>query len=225
MEGFELIDSVRVPGEGLRLGLYKRGAEFSLRINNTELMDSVVHESEDALSNLACDELAGVASPAVLIGGLGMGYTLAAALKRLGPGATVEIVELLGAVIAWNRGPLGHLAAHPLKDARVTVREADVARVLQTEEEAYDAVLLDVDNGPEGLVRDSNNWLYSEDGLAAAFTALRPGGILAVWSSGPDKAFRMRLLKLGFTVREERTPVEASRPDTHHIIWIAKRPA
>ena len=220
----ELIGSVRVPGEGGKLCLYQRDGEFSLWVNGTELMNSLVHESEDALSDLACSKLLGLPSPVVLIGGLGMGYTLAAALKRLGSGAKVVVAELFADVIAWNRGPLGPLADHPLDDGRVTVREVDVARILQTEREEYDAVLLDVDNGPEGLVHDANNWLYTEDGLSAAFTALRPGGILAVWSASPDKAFRMRLRKTGFETEENRIRVQVKHWDAHDTIWIAKRP-
>jgi len=221
----ELIGSVRVPGDGGKLCLYQRGGEFSLWVNETELMNSLIHESEDALSDLACSKLLDIPAPAVLIGGLGMGYTLAAALKRLGSGAKVVVAELFAAVVAWNRGPLGHLANHPLDDGRVTVREVDIARILQTEREEYDAVLLDVDNGPEGLVHDANNWLYSEDGLSAAFTALRPGGILAVWSAGPDKAFRMRLRKTGFETEENRIRVQTKHCDANDMIWIAKRPA
>lgn len=223
--GMELLASARVPGDAGRLRLYRRGEEFSLRIGGTELMNSLVHRSEDALSELACSKLRETPSPVVLIGGLGMGYTLAAALKRLGPGATVVLAELVAEVVEWNRGPLGHLAGHPLDDARVSVREGDVARLLQTEREEYDAVLLDVDNGPEGLVHDANNWLYCEDGLAAAFTALRPGGILAVWSSGPDRGFRMRLRKTGFETEETRIRVETKDCDVRDTVWLARRPA
>lgn len=153
-----------------------------------------------------------------------MGYTLAAALRRLGPGAKVIVAELFADVVAWNRGPLGPLAGHPLDDGRVSVREIDVARILQTECEEYDAILLDVDNGPEGLVHDANNWLYTEDGLSAAFTALRPGGILAVWSATPDKAFFMRLRKTGFETEENRIRVQTKDFEANDRVWIAKRP-
>ncbi|MEK7744021.1 MAG: hypothetical protein AAB578_06500, partial [Elusimicrobiota bacterium] len=161
----DFVGSVRVPGDGGKLTLWRSGSEFSLRVHGAELMNSRVHESEDALSELAAAKLAGISSPVVLIGGLGMGFTLAAALKRLDAGAKVVGAELVSQVVAWNRGPLGHLAGHPLNDPRVVVREMDVARILQSEEDAYHAILLDVDNGPEGLVHGSNDWLYTEDGL------------------------------------------------------------
>ena len=221
----DLVGSVRVPGEGGKLSLFKRGEEFSLRVHGTELMNSRVHESEDALARLAASKLAGIASPVFLIGGLGMGYTLAAALKGLDAGAKVVVAELVSQVVAWNRGPLGHLAGHPLDDPRVALRETDVAKILQTEQEAYHAILLDVDNGPEGVVQDSNDWLYTEDGLWAAFTALRPGGLLAVWSAGPDRAFLMRLRKIGFETEEVRIRVQAPGCGSRDTIWLAKRPA
>lgn len=223
MSGWELLDSARVPGEGGEVRLFKRGREFSLRIDETELMNSLLHASEDALADIACGGLADNPSPAVLVGGLGMGYTLASALKRLGPGAKVTVVELLAVVVAWNRGPLGHLAGHPLDDGRVTLREGDVAKALRRECAAYDAVLLDVDNGPQGLVRGANDWIYSEDGLAAAFKALMPGGFLAVWSAGPDPAFRMRLCKTGFETAEHRVRTRAGRRDWHHTVWTGRK--
>ncbi len=224
-EDMDLVGSVRVPGDGGKLALFRRGEEFSLRVHGTELMNSRVHESEDALSELAAAELAGTSSPVILIGGLGMGFTLAAALKRLDAGAKVVVAELVSQVVTWNRGPLGPLAGHPLNDPRVTLRETDVAKILQTEEDAYHAILLDVDNGPEGLVHGANDWLYTEDGLWAAFTALRPGGVLAVWSAGPDRAFLMRLRKTGFEAEENRIRVQAPGCGSRDTIWIARRPA
>jgi spermidine synthase len=219
MKDMELIGGVRVPGEGGTLALYKRGEEFTLRVHDTELMSSGLHESEDALASLACAKLRHTSEPVVLIGGLGMGYTLAAALKAVGPSGKVIVAELIPGVVEWNRGPLSHLAGHPLRDPRVSVRVQDIALSLQTEAEAFDAILLDVDNGPEGLTRDSNNWLYSPDGLTAAYTALRPNGVLAVWSSTPEKTFAMRLRKMGFAVEEVR--IDSSRHDDRHTIWLA----
>jgi len=215
------LDSARVPGEGGTIGLFKRGDGFTIRVHDTELMSSGEHESEDALAALACARIAGVAEPVVLIGGLGMGFTLAAALKGVGPKGKVVVAELIPAVVEWNRGPLSHLAGHPLKDPRVSVRIQDIALSLQTEQDEFDAILLDVDNGPQGLTRDSNNWLYSPDGLTAAYTALRPGGVLAVWSSTPEKSFSMRLRKMGFTVEEVR--IAASSHDDRHTIWLGVR--
>ena len=215
----EFLGGVRVPGDGGTLSLHKRGEQFTLRVHDVELMSSGAHESEDALASLACAKLAHVADPVVLIGGLGMGYTLAAALKGVGPAAKVIVAELIPGVVEWNKGPLAHLAGYPLKDPRVSVRVQDIAMSLQTEAEAFDAILLDVDNGPEGLTRDSNNWLYSPDGLTSAYTALRPDGVLAVWSSTPEKTFAMRLRKMGFAVEEVR--VASSSHDDRHTIWLA----
>ncbi|MFI5349032.1 MAG: hypothetical protein ACHQ2Z_05785 [Elusimicrobiota bacterium] len=219
MKDMDHVGSVRVPGDGGTLSLHRRGEEFTLRVHDTELMSSGAHESEDALASLACAKLAHVADPVILIGGLGMGYTLAAALKGSGPAAKIIVAELIPGVVEWNRGPLSHLAGHPLRDPRVTVRVQDIAMSLQTEAEAFDAILLDVDNGPEGLTRDSNNWLYSPDGLTSAYTALRPNGVLAVWSSTPEKTFAMRLRKMGFEVEEVR--VASSSHDDRHTIWLA----
>ncbi len=218
-----LLGSVRVPGEGGTLALHRRGDEFIISVHDTELMSSGAHESEDALARLACERLADRPEAVVLIGGLGMGYTLAAALKATGPKARIVVAELVPAVVDWNRGPLGPLAGHPLDDPRVSVRVQDIALSLQTELREFDAVLLDVDNGPEGLTRDSNNWLYSPEGLAAAYTALKAGGILAVWSSTPEKTFAMRLRKTGFEVEEVR--IASSAHDDRHTIWLATRRA
>jgi spermidine synthase len=171
---WKLIDRAQVPGHGGEMCLYQRGGEFTIRLAAGELMNSRAHGSEDALAELACARISDRPCSRVLIGGLGMGYTTAAALRRLRADAQVLVAELVPAVVKWNRGPLGEFAGHPLQDARVTVCEADVAQVLQTEQRAYDAILLDVDNGPEGFSRQGNDWLYARAGLAAAFTALRP---------------------------------------------------
>ena len=217
----DFLGGVRIPGEGGELRLFRKGREFSLRVHGTELMNSLVHDSEDSLAKLVCGRLRHLTEPVLLIGGLGMGFTLAAALKAVGPKARVIVAELIPGVVEWNRGPLAHLAGRPLEDARVAVRVQDVALSLQTEEAAFDGILLDVDNGPEGLTRDSNNWLYSEEGLAAAYSALRPGGILAVWSGHPDKTFAMRLRKIGFEVEEARVTARARGRGDRHTIWLA----
>lgn len=223
MNPWVLLDSVEIPGNGGELRLYQRGEEFSIKImGRGELMNSRVHGSEDALAQLTCARLTHSLHPRILIGGLGMGFTLAAALRRLGDQAQVIVAELVPAVVAWNRGPLGEQTGHPLQDPRVTVREGDVARILKNATSEYDAILLDVDNGPEGLTRMQNNWLYSENGLNTAYAALRPQGVLAVWSAGPAQDFLQRLRKVGFGVEEVRVRAHGSK-GARHIIWFARR--
>jgi spermidine synthase len=221
---WKLLASAQVPGGGPELRLYQRGEELSIRIvGRGELMNSRIHGSEEALADLTCAPLSGCARPRVLIGGLGMGFTLAAALRHLGSGAEVVVAELVPAVVEWNRGPLAEVAGRPLEDRRVTVRVADVAQILSGEAQAYDAILLDVDNGPEGLTRRDNDRLYGASGLSAAFAALRPGGVLAVWSAGPDRDFSERLRRAGFEAEEMRVRARAHRKGARHVIWLARR--
>jgi len=218
---WKLLDSAPVPGGSSELRLYERGGEFSIRVNGSELMNSRVHGSEEALAGFASARIASLPSPRVLIGGLGMGYTVAAALSRFGTGSRVVVAELMRVVVAWNRSFLGKLAGHPLHDPRVTVREADVALILQAERRAWDAILLDVDNGPAGLTRKGNDRLYSQAGLTEAFAALRPGGVLAVWSAGPDRAFAGRLRRAGFEVEELSVRARGPGGGSRHTIWLA----
>jgi spermidine synthase len=220
---WELLDCAQVPGSGEELRLYKRGREFSIRVDGRELMNSRAHGSEDALAELACARIAGRPCPRVLIGGLGMGYTTAAALRRLGAEGQVVVAELVPSVVAWNRGALADAAGRPLQDARVTVCEVDVAYILQAEQRAYDAIVLDVDNGPAGLTRKGNDWLYARAGLDAAYAALRPAGVLAVWSASPDRAFAKRLCRVGFEVNEVRVRARGPGGGGRHIIWLAAR--
>lgn len=223
MNPWILLDSVQVPGDGGELSLHQRGDEFSIRIKgHGELMNSRIHGSEDALAELTCARLVDCDKPRLLIGGLGMGFTLAAALQHVSKQADIVVAELVPAVVKWNRGPLGEHAGHPLRDPRVTVAEMDVADILNKEQQAYDAILLDVDNGPEGLTRKQNDRLYSIDGLNTAYAALRPQGVLAVWSAGPDKGFLQRLRKVGFEVDEVRVRARGSK-GARHIIWFARR--
>lgn len=224
-----LIDSSTIPGgDGARDGelrLYRRGAEFSIMLagGGGELMSSRMHGSEDALAELGCRHLATTPQPHVLVGGLGMGFTLAAALRQLGPAAEVTVAELIPAVEQWNREHLGHLAGRPLDDPRTRVIIGDVALRLREAKGGFDAILLDVDNGPEGLTQRNNNWLYSMEGLQAAFTALRPGGVLAVWSAGPEPAFSERLRRTGFMVEEHRVRAHGRGKGARHTIWVANR--
>ena len=223
MTPWVLLEQAQVPGNGGELRLYRRNDEFSIKIaGRGELMNSRVHGSEDALAEHTCARLAGCPQPRLLIGGLGMGFTLAAALRHLGDQAQVVVAELVPAVVAWNRGALGEPAGHPLRAPRVSVRETDVGRLLVAGEQAYDAILLDVDNGPEGLTRKENDWLYGVDGLNAAYAALRPGGVLAVWSAGPAREFAQRLRKVGLEVEEVRVRAHGSK-GARHIIWFATR--
>jgi spermidine synthase len=218
-----LLDSAQVPGNGGELRLYRRGDEFSIMIvGHGELMNSRVHASEDALADYTCARLVNDVSPRLLIGGLGMGFTLAAALRQVGEQARVEVAELVPAVVKWNREELGMKAGHPLGDPRVVVREGDVARMIRQEQQAFDAILLDVDNGPEGLTHKKNDWLYGMEGLNAAYTALRPKGVLAIWSAGPDQAFEQRLRKVGFQVERIRVHAHGAKGGKH-VIWFAKR--
>ncbi|RII28860.1 MAG: hypothetical protein CXR31_03025 [Geobacter sp.] len=220
---WKFLDSTRVPGSSAELSLYARGGEFSIRVNGSELMNSRVHGSEDALAEYACARIVNRPSPCILIGGLGMGFTTAAALARLDTQSRVVVAELVPAVVDWNRKFLGELTGHPLRDSRVTVRETDVALILRTERQAYDAILLDVDNGPEGLTRKGNDWLYTEGGVKAAFAALHPSGVLAVWSAGPDMAFTKRLCRVGFNVEEVAVRARGTAGGNRHTIWIATR--
>jgi spermidine synthase len=184
-------------------------------------MNSRMHGSEQALADLACERLRGGAKPRLLVGGLGMGFTLAAALKTVGPDAEVVVAELVPEVVTWNRTLIGAPAGRPLADRRCRVYVGDVAEVIRREASSFDAILMDVDNGPEGLVRRENDWLYGAAGLRATRAALRPGGVLAVWSASPDRAFGKRLQAAGFDVREHVVrPHRAGKGPRHHI-WIA----
>ncbi len=220
---WEFLGNAQVPGNGGTLSLYKRGDEFSIRIDSCELMNSRVHGSEDALAELACARVIDRFNPGILIGGLGMGYTLAAALSSLGDKGRLVVAELVPEVVQWNRGPLAHLAGHPLQDSRVSIRKIDVARIIQKEHQSFDAILLDVDNGPEGLARKGNDWLYSVEGLEAAFAALLPAGVLAVWSANPDRAFAHRLRQAGFKVDEVKVRARGDKGGGRHTIWLAVR--
>ncbi|MDH5524631.1 MAG: hypothetical protein OEY01_11660 [Desulfobulbaceae bacterium] len=220
---WQLLDSAPVPGGAQIMRLYRRGGEFSIRVDGNELMNSRVHGSEDVLAELTCAGLVNRPAARILIGGLGMGYTLAAALQNLGDQARVVVAELVPAVVGWNRGVLAGLAGHPMDDVRVAVRESDVGLLIKKEEQGFDAIILDVDNGPEGLTRSGNDRLYSKAGLAAAHGALAPGGILAVWSASADSAFSRLLRQAGFTVREIAARARGRKGGSRHMIWLAQR--
>ncbi len=220
---WELIGEAAVRGTGAELRLYRRGGEFSIRLEGRELMNSRAHASEEALGRLACERIADRPRPRVLVGGLGMGFTLAAALAELVPDAEVTVSELVPEVVAWCRGELGELAGHPLRDPRVAVCAVDVAQLLTAERERYDAILLDVDNGPDALPRSGNRWLYGRAGLAAALGALRSGGVFAVWSAGPNRAFEARLRAVGFEVEPVAVRARGYTRGARHTLWFARR--
>jgi spermidine synthase len=217
------LDTANIPDGGGELRLMQRGAEFSIMIGSNELMNSRLSGSEEALASLSAAKLAGRAKPNVLIGGLGMGFTLRAALTEFGADATITVAELVPAVVAWARGPMQPVFGDCLDDSRVAIHEGDVGKLILAGRKGFDAILLDVDNGPEGLTRESNDGLYTMRGLGAAFAALRPGGVLAVWSSGPNAAFTQRLGKAGFTVEEVKVKAHRGRSGAKHVIWIAVR--
>ena len=218
------LDSADIPNDGGKLHLFQRAEEFSIRIDHCELMNSRAHGSEEKLAELGCAGLGTVERPRVLVGGLGMGFTAAEALRHLGVNASLEVAELLSAVVRWNREYLGHLAGHPLKDPRTQIREIDVAAIIKTSPQRFDAILLDVDNGPDGLTQKENDWLYSDAGLKTSYQALKPGGVLAVWSAAPSTAFTGRLRKAGYKVREEQTRARGKSKGGRHTIWLAVRP-
>ena len=212
-----------IPGGEGELRLMRRGAEFSIRLGAIELMNSRLSGSEEALAVLTCERLAGRARPSLLIGGLGMGFTLRAALAALAPDAEVTVAELVPAVVAWARGPMAGIFAGSLDDPRVRIVEGDVAALIRAGGADYDAILLDVDNGAAGQTRESNDGLYGRAGLAAARRALRPGAILSVWSVDANPAFAARLRSAGFSVEEVRVRANAGRSGRRHVIWLGQR--
>ncbi|VVB47032.1 hypothetical protein RHAL1_02603 [Beijerinckiaceae bacterium RH AL1] len=219
---WEHVDTATIPGGREPLKLMRRGGEFSIRLGAVELMGSRAGGSEAALAREACQRLGHVARAKVLIGGLGMGFTLRAALEALGPEAEVVVAELVPAVVAWARGPLSEVFAGLMDDPRVAIIEGDVGAIIRAGTAAYDAILLDVDNGPAGQTSGANDGLYSARGLAAAHRALRPGGVLAVWSEAPDAAFAGRMKRAGFALEEKRARANAGR-GARHIIWLGIR--
>jgi len=219
---WELLETATIRG-GTQLRLFRRGSEFTIRVDGLSLMTSRAFGSEEALAELACKPVAGRPGPRVLVGGLGMGYTLAAALRHLGPEARVEVAELVPAVVAWNRTHLADLAGRPLDDPRVVVRECDMAQLLKQERGGYDAIMNDVDNGPDGLILESNNWLYTPAGLAVTRAALRPRGVLTIWSVGPDSSFTHRVRKAGFEAEAIDVKSRSRGKGRGHTVWVATR--
>jgi spermidine synthase len=221
---WEHLASAAMPESG-SLDLYRRGRDYTIRAAGIDLMHSAVHGSEEQLAALVCERLAARSGVRLLVGGLGMGFTLKVALERLGPDAAVEVSEWVEAVVEWNRDYFAAFNGTPLEDERVAVRIADVAGIIADARQKYDAILLDVDNGPEGLSSPANAALYGRRGIEAAWRSLKSGGILAVWSAGPDDAFAKRLRRAGFVVEEKRLRPRPGRGGGRYIVWLAVRGA
>ncbi|MEX6502580.1 spermidine synthase [Pseudomonas zhanjiangensis] len=225
MKRFVLLGTAPIPETTGALCLFEYGEDFVIKIaggDGGQLMNTRMHGSEDALAAIPCRKVAGRPQPRVLIGGLGMGFTLASALLHLGADAEVAVAELVPGVVEWNRGPLGAKSGYPLLDPRTRLIQGDVAVELNAAQQGYDAIMLDVDNGPEGLTQRRNSWLYSAEGLRRCFQALRPRGILAVWSASADRKFADKVRKAGFKVEEVQVYAHGNR-GTRHTIWIAEK--
>ncbi|MCK5541772.1 MAG: hypothetical protein KAI40_03700 [Desulfobacterales bacterium] len=220
---WEEIDRAKIPGHKGEVTLRRRGSEFSIRTLDTELMNSRLHGSEDALAELTCNRVE-KSNLKILIGGLGMGYTLAAAIKQSEPDTLITVSELIPAVAKWNREHLGHLAGMPLDNPRVTLRVEDIAKTIGKKKSAWDVILLDVDNGHEGLTQKTNDRLYNKAGLKKSFSALCPKGILGIWSSNDDEAFTRRLKQVGFQVQTKSIRARKSKKNSRHTIWLAEKP-
>ena len=221
---WKLLGTAKTSRNGAELRLYQRDTEFSIKADNQELMNSQVHGSEDALAKLACERFAHQPEVRALIGGLGLGYTLRAALDELDHDAEVVVAEIVPDVVQWNRDFLGHLADCPLDDKRVNVQVSDVAQMIDSAKGDYNAIMLDVDNGPQAMTQEGNVWIYGFDGLESSFNALRPKGVLSIWSTDPDPAFTKRLLKTGFKVEEVKARARGGKKGGgHYFVWVATR--
>lgn len=219
-----LLATARIPDTDTELKLHEHADRFAISIlGRGELMNSRVHGSEIALAEMTCKRVAGRHAPRLLIGGLGMGFTLAAALQAVAADAEIVVAELVPEVVDWNRDIVGEAAGHPLNDARARVFVGDVAELLRQRDGYFDAIMMDVDNGPEALIRRKNDWLYSPAGLAATRRALKSGGLLAVWSASPDRSFTERLKSTGFEVDLQMVRPHRKGKGARHYIWFAMR--
>ena len=214
------IAEVRTP-DGSQMALYQHDLDFIIRVNGEDLMHSHQNESELELARLGCRHLAESKEPRVLIGGLGMGYTLRQTLDMLGPNARVVVGELIGAVVEWNRKFLGALNSEPLEDSRVDLKTGDIVGLISRSKGQFDAILLDVDNGPAAMVDTGNRRLYGYEGMEACRRALVEKGCLAVWSAKPDKKFEQMLVRCGFHVRRFTVPAYKGSKSQFRYIWVA----
>ena len=222
MRPLELLGQSTTP-DGSDLKLTRRTNEYIILANGKSLMSSRMHGSEEALATFACQGLRTAKHPCVLIGGIGMGFTLRAALDLLPRDAKIVVAELVPAVVDWNRGPLGPLAGHPLKDKRVRIEVTDVAIAIKSRRHELDAILLDVDNGPCAFTTNENSRLYDDHGIAAIHAALKPGGVLAVWSARDDRKFEQRLRYGRFVVEVERVRGRLKKGGPYHTIFRAQK--
>ena len=222
MKHWTELGKATIPGTGGTLTLFQGKDDFFIRTaNGIELMSTRKHGSEDALGTLVCTGLKNRDTARVLVGGLGMGFTLRTALDAVGTKAEVTVAELVPEIIEWNRGPLGEAAGRPLDDPRTLIHQGDVAELLQPGEPRFDAIALDVDNGPEGLTQDANDWLYSNAGLAGIRQSLRRGGCVGFWSATPDRAFGQRLKRCGFRVEEKQVHAHGKK-GPRHTLWFGR---
>jgi len=224
MKAWELLGQARTP-DGTEMRLTRRDNEYVMLANGKPLMSSRMHGSEEALATMACRHVGRMDRPRVLVGGLGMGFTLRAVLDALPSDAIVTVAELVPAVIEWNRDVLAALAAHPLRDARVRIEVADVGFTLRANPGRFDVVLLDVDNGPAAFTAITNDGLYDNGGVAAAYAALRPRGTLAVWSAWEDRKFEQRLRYHGFEVEVTRVRARLKKGGPRHTIFLGYKVA
>ena len=221
---WEHLATSSIPGAVGDMKLMRRGAEYSIMLGRIELMNSRLFGSEEALAQLSVEKLAGRVAPTILVGGLGMGFTLRALLSVAPSDARIVVVELVPAVVEWARGPMAHIFDGSLDDPRVEIVVDDVAGVMRGAKSRFDAILLDVDNGPEGLTSSANDALYAARGLGEARQALTPGGVVAVWSQGPDERFAARLRRSGFDVDEVRVKANRGKRGARHVIWFGVKP-
>jgi spermidine synthase len=223
MNKWTVLGVADIPNNGGELKLSQRDQEFSIRLSGIrgELMNSRVHGSEESLAELGCADLASTQNAQVLVGGLGMGFTLAAALKAVTESSIVTVAELIPEVVEWNRGPLGDCAGNPLNDPRTKIHVGDVGTLFKTPQ-AFDAILLDVDNGPEGLTHSDNDMLYSQRALDEIYKALKPDGTLAIWSAGPDPLFLIRLKKARFHASARSVRARPGK-GSHHTIFLGRK--
>lgn len=222
MKPWELLATARA-SDGTEMRLTRHDDEYMILADGRVLMSSRLRRSEEALATLACRQASSMPQPQVLVGGLGLGYTLRAALDVLPPDATVTVGELLPEMVDWNRGPLASLAGHPLDDTRVRIDVGDVGHTLRASCSRFDVVLLDVDNGPATFSAGVNGGLYTDAGLRAAYRALRPEGTLAIWSAWDDRGFARRLRSHAFDVEVVPVRGQQKRKGPRHSIYVARK--